>query len=157
MSAVQRETLLLLFLDESSPSVNCEWFQANGCNRNLDSFIPKSFVCCNESLTRHFQVLLSVTLEVAPSPSRWTCELILKHLATGPFSLLWSAGLIWFLLSDVLDSPFVHSFGGASASTEDVAKSHKKGEDESNKAMGETTLENIPVYFFFLLLRFLIW
>lgn len=85
MSAAQRVTLLSLFLDESSPSVHSEWFQASGCNRNLDSFIPKSFMCCNESPTRHFQALLSVTLEVAPSPSRWTCELILKHLATGSF------------------------------------------------------------------------
>lgn len=41
-------------------------FKEMGCNRNLDSLIPKSFTCRHESLTRHFQPSFSAVVEVTP-------------------------------------------------------------------------------------------
>ncbi len=41
-------------------------FKEMGCNRNLDSLIPKSFTCRHESLTRHFQPSFWAVVEVTP-------------------------------------------------------------------------------------------
>lgn len=70
-------------------------FKEMGPDRNLDSFIPQSFTCRHESLTRYFQLSSSAIMEVTLNPLRETCKLILKHLS---YRITYLTALqVWFL------------------------------------------------------------